>query len=282
MVAPWLKWRSLWQEWAHFCCCTTVLSTLSYYRHPLPTGLSPPRLMTQLLEDDTNREYSLFYNFYNKRLVLSHVMKQSKLLHCKTYPQSHWCEHFGHSWHEWWAQQYRWGRPARILPPSSLPPASDSSGWENYRHPWHVGASPRWRMSNHTADTGRSYEEKRIHMTVKRANKAQWFCVNINGSPAKIIRLGGDDNCFSPHLINLSKTPSTHICIRRKLKPYLQSMRRTFIINQSLSSYVSSFPSNIAILEGTSFLGGIPEKSGYYYYYGFSYSQIFSLSNFSN
>lgn len=122
-------------------------------------------------------------------------------------------------------------------------------------------------------------------MTVKRANKTKNIdsVLILMGLLVKKIRLGGDDNCFSPpHLINLSKTPSTHICIRRKLKPYLQSMRRTFIINQLLSSYVSSFPSNIAILEGTSFLGGIPEKSYYYYYYGFSYSQIFGLFNLSN
>lgn len=168
MVEPWLKWRSLWQEWAHFCCCITVLSTLSYYRHPLPTGLSLLRLMTQRLEV---HEITPILQLSNKTLVLSHMMKQSKLLHCKTYPQSHWCEHFGHSWHEWWAQQYRWGRPARILPPSSLPPASDSSGWENYRHPWHVGASPRWRMSNHTADTGRSYEEKRFTWLLREPTK---------------------------------------------------------------------------------------------------------------
>lgn len=65
---------------------------------------------------------------------------------------------------------------------------------------------------------------------------------------------------FPPHLINLSKTLSTHICIRRKLNPYRQSMRKKFTINQLLSSNVSSFPSKIAILEGTSFLGGIPDK----------------------
>lgn len=70
-----------------------------------------------------------------------------------------------------------------------------------------------------------------------------------------------NDNRFSPpHLMNLSKTLSTHICIRRKLSPYRQSMRTKFIIDQSLSSNVSSFPSKIAILEGTSLRGGIPEK----------------------
>lgn len=60
--------------------------------------------------------------------------------------------------------------------------------------------------------------------------------------------------------MNLSKTLSTHMCIRRKLKPNRQSIRKKLTMNQSLSSKVSSFPSKIAILEGTSFLGGIPKK----------------------
>lgn len=64
---------------------------------------------------------------------------------------------------------------------------------------------------------------------------------------------------FPPHLMNLSKILSTHICMRRKLNPYCQSMRKKFIMNQSLSSNVSSFPSKMAILEGTSFRVGIPK-----------------------
>lgn len=52
--------------------------------------------------------------------------------------------------------------------------------------------------------------------------------------------------------MNLSNTLSTHICILRKLSPYLQSMRKKLMINQSLCSNVSSFPSKMAILEGTS------------------------------
>ena len=61
------------------------------------------------------------------------------------------------------------------------------------------------------------------------------------------------------YLMNLSKILSTHICIRSMLKPYLQSMRRKLMMNQSLSSNVSSFPSKIAILAETSSRGGIPE-----------------------
>ncbi len=62
------------------------------------------------------------------------------------------------------------------------------------------------------------------------------------------------------NLINLSIMPSTHICIRMKLNPYLHSMHMKFTMNQSLSSKVSSFPSNIASLEDTSARGDRPDQ----------------------
>lgn len=38
MVEPWLKWKSLWQGWAHFYCGTAIQSKLSDCLHPLTTG----------------------------------------------------------------------------------------------------------------------------------------------------------------------------------------------------------------------------------------------------
>lgn len=65
-------------------------------------------------------------------------------------------------------------------------------------------------------------------------------------------------NVSSSHLMNLSRMPSTHICMRMKLKPYLQSRRRKLMMNQSLSSNTSSLPSKMAIFDGTSRRWGIP------------------------
>ncbi len=262
MTGLWLKWRSLWQRWARICCGTTVLSTLSYFLHPLPTGLNLLLLKTLPLSYSMNRRLDYCTVFSTKHCFIRYVMNQYKLLHCTTYPQSHWCEHFDHSWHEWWVQQCRWWRSVKILRLSSFLPGSDSSEWGSYHRPWHAGASPRWRMSNHTADTGISCVKKGFTWSLGRQSE-------INNSYSELLfphlvlkewDSGEIKTAFPPHLMNLSKILSTHICIRRKLNPYRQSMRKKFTINQSLSSKVSSFPSKIAILLGTSFRGGIPIK----------------------
>lgn len=231
-------------------------SLLLLYSSPEHTLLLPPSTAhrpeaapandTAPWRQDRRYMLPLILQLFIKNL---HVMNQVKLL--QTYPQNHWCGHFGRSWREWWVRPYCWERLGKILRSSSFPPASDWAGWENYRRPWREGADPRWRMSSRTAGTGRScgwkgFTWSPMLIIVQRMLK-EWV-------------LGAMTTTFPPHLMNLSITLSTHICILRTLNPNCQSMRNKLTMNQSLSSNVSSFPSKIAILDGTSFLWGIPKK----------------------
>lgn len=174
MAELWWRWRSLWQGLIHSCCCTTVPCTLSCCLRPPPKGPSRHRPETRRLREPHKHPVSRS-NLQSLTKTPPDLPQQSgrptKKKTKTTHRRSRWCGHSGRSWRGWWAPPYRWGRPARSLRPSWLPPASGSPAWGSCRRPWRAAASPPWRMSSRTAGTGRS-----CHMQNRKKHWQLTYC----------------------------------------------------------------------------------------------------------